>query len=226
MKLNNISSKTLLKTPKAIIFDWDNTLVDTRKIIKIVKEETLSKFRTNISNVETSSSASSVKFFDAFIDDDQELAKNFFYEQYILLSKNIAPLSQAEESLKKFNELQIPIFIISNKKHDLLQFEINILNWQKYFIKIIGSNADSKKDKPSSFPVLSLLIDYNIPVSEDVWLIGDSDLDIKCAYNSGIYPILFGDLVEFDINNFDNDKTLLYVKNHSLLIEVLDLLKS
>jgi len=47
-------------------------------------------------------------------------------------------------------------------------------------------------DKPHAAPVLMALDGSEIPAGRDVWLVGDTAVDMECAYNSGCLPVLLG----------------------------------
>ena len=65
------------------------------------------------------------------------------------------------------------------------------MGWDKYFSKVIGSD-DAAKDKPFREPVdLAFAGSVHRP-GQHVWFVGDSDIDLECAQNTGCTAILYG----------------------------------
>ena len=55
------------------------------------------------------------------------------------------------------------------------------------------ANGDSEKNKPDASPIFKAVEDLNLEINyNNMWLIGDSNQDIDCAYNANIQPILYG----------------------------------
>ena len=209
----------MIKTkPEAIIFDWDNTLVDTIPHIKNARDSTLQKYLPNQEPKETkilSSSGGRQSFFMQFGDQAEEAGK-FFLESYKQSTINgVDPLDQAQDVLECLSQTDVPLVIVSNKLNLLLNKEIGDLGWMKYFKKIIGSK-DAPLDKPNPEPVYLALEPLGITASPKVWLIGDSTIDVKCAFNANCLPILFGDKKEFDEEEF-KEQDILHIEDHSSL---------
>ena len=204
--------------PEAIIFDWDNTLVDTIPHIKYARNSTLYKYLPNQEPKETkvlSSSGDRQSFFSQFGNQADEASK-YFLESYKLSTLNgVNPLDEAQEVLECLTQTDIPLVIVSNKLNSLLNKEISELGWTKYFKKIIGSK-DASKDKPHPEPVFLALESLGVSASPKVWLIGDSTIDVKCALNANCLPILFGDKKEFDETEF-KEQDILHIEDHSSL---------
>ena len=113
---------------------------------------------------------------------------NFYHEFNYLLQ---AP-ENAKEMLYMLNKQNIYIIIVSNKERKLLLDEIKVLYNDIEFYKIMA-NGDSEKNKPDASPIFKAVEDLNIEINyNNVWLIGDSNQDIDCAYNANIQPILYG----------------------------------
>jgi phosphoglycolate phosphatase-like HAD superfamily hydrolase len=72
------------------------------------------------------------------------------------------------------------------------------------------------EDKPAATPAKFALADAGINDYSNVWLIGDSLVDLKTAENLGCKGVLFGQALI-------TDKTPIYlsIKNHKELLEVL-----
>ena len=183
------------KLPNSIIFDFDNTLVDTQESIHMAFNETLEAFgREKWSNYDLKNKVkySPRDFLHQVVGIENELrAKDIFLAAYQRHSaKLLKPMKCAIELLAFFREKNIKQYVISNKRGHILRHEINnLLDWGGYFQKIVGSE-DCPLDKPDP-KVVEFTLGYR-PTNE-VWFIGDSDVDVACAKNSGCLAILISD---------------------------------
>lgn len=182
--------------PRAVIFDWDNTLVDTWPIIHIALEQTFRAlgvdpwdFDTTKRRVKKSMRDSFPEIFGPDWQQAGELYQKHYREHHLVKLK---PLAGAIATLDVIKKLGIPMFIVSNKKGGNLRQEIAHLGWGHYFKGIAGSD-DAAKDKPHADPVLHALTPHGFKPAEDIWFIGDSDIDLECAKNTNCTPVLYGD---------------------------------
>jgi len=210
----------MLKKPEAIIFDWDNTLVASLHLIDQARDAAFEKFKHSAPGAELMNSCASKKsFFSQFGDKEQDVM-DFFLLTYKTLTKDgVIPLYNAAEVLELVAASHIPMVIVSNKLNTLLNREVEMLQWNKYFDKIVGSK-DTPRDKPHPDPVYVALDCIGMKPSPNIWLIGDSTVDVQCAINTNCHPILFGDKAEFDETQF-SDQSFQHIENHIALRELL-----
>ena len=97
----------------------------------------------------------------------------------------------AEALLAALREAQIPMGIVSNKLGDLLRREVAHLGWSDYFFGIVGAQ-DAEFDKPHPAPIHLLLEKAGIEAGPAVWLVGDTDIDIRAALAAGCSALLVG----------------------------------
>ncbi len=183
------------KKPKAILFDWDNTLVNTWRVafdsINLAREAigfsplTIEEF-WNKPHHSTRDAAT-----DLFGKHAKEGERLFYENVEKLHLKDISILEGAEELLHELSSLGIYLGIVSNKVGHFLRKEVDHLGWNPHFKKIVGSK-DTEKDKPSHIPVLAALETSSIVPSHDVWFVGDSIVDVYCARASGCIPVVVG----------------------------------
>lgn len=210
----------MLNKPEAIIFDWDNTLIDSLPQIDRAREETFIKFNAYAPEAELLNTCANKKTFFSQFGEMEEEAIDFFISTYAYITKDgVMPLAGAEKVLQLVQDAKIPMLIVSNKLNTLLNKEVEFLGWRGYFSKIIGSN-DCPMDKPHPMPVYAALDAIMVPPSPKVLLIGDSTLDIKCAISANCWPILFGDKAEFDETQF-LDRDIQHILDHDSLRELL-----
>ena len=184
-----------LPTPKAILFDWDNTLVDTWPVIHEAMVETFTAMdHTPWTLAETKErvSKSMRDAFPALFGDRWEVAGDIYQKSY--KSKNLDklhPLPGALEVLDRVKELGIFCGLVSNKKGPTLRQEVEYIGWNKYFETIVGSD-DAAKDKPHPEPVHFAFKQSHIKPAGYVWFVGDSNVDLEVALNTGCTAILYG----------------------------------
>lgn len=182
--------------PKAILFDWDNTLVDT--------------WRTAYDSINIARKALGFPTIDvedfwnrphhSMRDASRELfgdhfkeGERLFYEAVEKLHLiELITLEGAEALIKDLKARNIYMGIVSNKQGDYLRKEVEHLGWKPHFHKVIGAR-DAEQDKPSALPVIAALHESQIKPSHDVWFVGDSIVDVLCARASGCVPVVVGE---------------------------------
>ncbi|MCH2547635.1 MAG: HAD family hydrolase [Alphaproteobacteria bacterium] len=208
-----------LKTPKAIIFDWDNTLVNTWPLIHNALYETFNKYGlTPWSLQETKDNVghSLRNSFPVLFGENWERAGadyQAFYQRDHLSKLQILPLS--EDVLQYLHDKGVYLAVVSNKKGHNLRAEAEHIGWAKYFDKLIGSD-DAPNDKPHPDPVYMALEGSGLKAGDEVWFVGDTAVDLECAKNTGCSAVLYGEAVVenleeglryrgFDVQHFTPD---------------------
>lgn len=183
------------KFPRAVLFDWDNTLVDTWLICFEALNQTLIAYGHKPYTAEEFNQRPHASFKDSFpsiFEGKAYEAEQIFY-QYVRSTppEAIRPLPGAEKLLRYLFKKNAYVGIVSNKVGEILRQEVSYLGWEKYFSKVVGSR-DTEADKPSPAPVFEALKGSAIKASHDVWFVGDSSIDILCAHQSGCVPVSVG----------------------------------
>ena len=185
--------------PAAVLFDWDNTLVDTWKTIFYAINKTLVVFGLEawgedfaLSNIQHSGREAFPKLFG----DKAKEAQKFFYkiieEDHL---RGLNPMPDAEALLQLLTEKGIPLGVVSNKSSNFLRKEASHLGWEGYFSVLVGA-GDALRDKPAADPLLLALQTLKIPASAEVWMVGDAPVDWDCAKAAGCQAIAIGDRFE------------------------------
>ena len=180
--------------PKAIIFDWDNTLVDSWVVIHDALNATLDDWGMEKWTIEETKSRVAHSMRDSFpllFGDDWERAGKVFYDHFEKTHLDrLTPLANAEDVLGELFEMGIHMAIVSNKTGRLLRLEVEHLGWNKIFKNVVGS-LDAANDKPAPDPVILALQGSGIKTgNHDVWFVGDAVIDMQCAKNSGCFGVL------------------------------------
>lgn len=185
-----------LPTPSAILFDWDNTLVDTWPVIHKALQDTFTHFEREpwtLDEVKNRVAKSMRDSFPALFADRWEEAGEIYVRQYRHYSSSmLEPLPDALRMLETLHARAIPLGIVSNKKSGTLNIELDRLGWRHLFGAVVGSD-DAATDKPTRAPVELAMSQIGLPMSADVWFVGDSHIDLECAQNCGTVGILFGE---------------------------------
>ena len=202
------------QSPIAVLFDWDNTLVDTWKTIFYAVNDTLLAFglepweeKVALENIQRSGREAFPKLFG----DRAKEAQSFFYK---LVEENnlqgLNPMPEAEGLLETLTHKGIPTAVVSNKSSVFLHKEVHHLGWKKHFGALVGA-GDAARDKPAADPILLALKELGIPPSQQVWMVGDAPVDWDCAIAAGCQPIAIG-------NRFDTmPSTIVSIENCDVL---------
>lgn len=184
---------TALTSPRAVIFDWDNTLVDSWGCILAAMNATLVRMGHRAWGLEEAKQKVALSLRDSFpalFGDRWEEARDIFYESFEAIHiHHLRPLPQAEELLHGLLDRGVALAVVSNKNGRFLRQEAQHLGWDKLFVRLVGA-TDAEADKPARAPVELALKDTGIAPGPHVWFVGDADVDIHCAHNADCTPIL------------------------------------
>lgn len=186
-----------LTKPKAVLFDWDNTLADTWPTIHQSLNATLEAFGKESWSLEKTKQDVHRAMRDSFpviFGDEWEKAGQFYQQHFRSIHlENIVMLPGAHEMIQNLvSKDNVYVALVSNKTGDNLRKEVKHVGFDSYFKKVIGA-TDAEQDKPSVHPIHMALDGSGLIPNADVWLIGDSVTDMECAHNSGCVPIFYGD---------------------------------
>jgi len=179
--------------PRAILFDWDNTLVDTWPALHESINAALEAFGQVPWTFDETRKRVRKSMRDSFPDlfgANWEEAGEVFYQHFAAIHlEKLEARPGAEGMLRQLKAAGIYLGIVSNKNGDYLRREAAHLGWDSYFGQIVGA-FDAKRDKPASDPVDLALQGSGIAPGGEVWLAGDDKIDLECAVNAGCVPIL------------------------------------
>lgn len=198
---NNASFSLIHDIPKAIIFDWDNTIVNTWLPILEAMNKTLEAMGLARWDFETykqkSLGRARVDFFPDIFGSDWQHASSifeqaFYSDDYITHLELIPEMESFINTVSKHN---IPLCVVSSKEGDKLRYEAEYLGISNFFRAIVGA-GDAANNKPSRDIVCYALdeakLGFTPSVDQQVWFVGDAISDVECAHNSGCFPVLFG----------------------------------
>lgn len=184
----------MISNYKAIIFDWDGTLVDTCGLILDAHNHVRKHMKQELWTMDDfmgRPSQSAREYYPKIYGDQADEAQKILYayvEEHHL--KYLKPMGSAESLLKTLSQHQVPMGIVSNKRHGTLHIEIEAMNWQNHFKISIGA-GHAEQDKPAADPLLQAIKEINPDYTpDDILYIGDTETDLLCAQNAKV-PVAF-----------------------------------
>jgi phosphoglycolate phosphatase len=190
------NESTPIGRPRAILFDWDNTLVDSWGTIHEALNflmRTMGRLEWSMAETRERVRLSLRDTFPLLFGEDWEEARRIYLDKFqeIHLDR-LSPLPGREVMLRALTEGGIYLGVVSNKTGELLRREVARLGWSSLFGRIVGA-GDAPSDKPASAPVHLALSPSGVPAGGAVWFVGDTAIDMECAENSGCVAVLLGD---------------------------------
>lgn len=183
-----------VKLPKAVLFDWDGTLVDTIPGLRMAHNHvrrqmgfpdwTEEQFWENLKR-------SARELYPDVYGEKSAIALEILYD---FVEKNhldyLSELHNARALLELLSSLEIPCGVVSNKRHEYLIREINHLGWRDFFFDAMGAGI-ATRDKPAADP-LFLMLDRTSRglLPQEVWMVGDTETDLAAGAAAGCPTVL------------------------------------
>ncbi len=184
---------TFPQRPRAILFDWDNTLVDNWQVICDSMNDALAAMGHPVwTLVETKARvrASLRDSFPRMFGDRWPEAREIYFRSFA--SRHLAalwPMPGADALLRDLGRRGIYLAVVSNKTGRFLRAEADQLGWSQMFGSLVGA-GDCPRDKPARDPVDLALAPTGRGPDGSVWFVGDTHIDMTCALGSGCRPVL------------------------------------
>jgi len=184
-----------LRWPRAMLFDWDNTLVDSWATIHEALNflmRAMDRPEWSLADTRERVRLSLREAFPAQFGERWEEARDIYLNRFRAIHLDrLTPLPGREAMLQGLAGQGIYLAVVSNKTGELLRREVAQLGWSDYFGSIVGA-GDAPADKPAPAPVHLALLPSGVPPGEEVWFVGDTAIDVQCAQNSGCVSVLLG----------------------------------
>lgn len=168
------------------IFDFDGTLGDSKKCGIVATQKAFEKIGLNIPDEEKIEYYMGIPIEKSFRKmSEKELSEDefkklieIFRELYKSLeSKYLKIFPGIKELLDILKEKKIKCFIVSSKKSEVLERNLELLKIKDYFMEIIGADKVINH-KPNPEGVNSIVEKYGLDRSKTL-MIGDAIFDIK-----------------------------------------------
>ena len=178
--------------PRAVLFDWDNTLVDSWGIIESsvnVTLEAMGHQRWSSEEIRVRVRHSLRNAFPPLFGERWEEARTIYYDHFAANHlAQLRALPGAGTLLETLHGMGIYLAVVSNKTGRFLRAEVEALGWNGYFGGLVGA-GDAAVDKPAVEPVTMALAPAGLGV-DVTWFVGDADIDMECAHAAGCLPVL------------------------------------
>ncbi len=183
-----------MSVPRAILWDWDNTLVDGWAAIEHGLNVTFRAFAMPEWDRETVLARVRGSLRDTFpgmFGAEWERARDIFYGAVRACHLEVLnPLPGAEAAIRAAAAIG-PQGVVSNKQGPLLRAEAAHLGWAPFFASLVGA-GDAEADKPAAAPLLLALRACGVTAGPHVWYVGDTVLDMQAARAAGCTAVLMG----------------------------------
>ena len=185
-----------MERPRAILFDWDNTLVDSWSVIHealVVTFKAMGHVPWTIEETKRRVRHSLRDAFPRLFGARWEEARGLYLDAFTAIHlERLSALAGAEALLSALAKDGYYLAVVSNKTGSLLRREAEHLGWSRYFRVMVGA-GDASCDKPHPAVIHAALSGSGIDPAA-TWLVGDTALDLECAAAAGCVPVLLSAL--------------------------------
>ena len=179
---------------KLVIFDFDGTIMDTRKTIVIAKQETMRQMGLSIADEQTcadtiglSAKLGFQSIYPELSDDMLELCVQNYRKNFEDTKEKVPPtlFLGMIDTLEKLKEKGIVCTIATSRNSKSLNEFLNKMNIAQYFTYVLAAE-DTLLLKPNPDPVIKTLHDLGY-AAEQTLVVGDMPVDIQMGKKAGVY---------------------------------------
>jgi phosphoglycolate phosphatase len=185
----------IVARPEAILFDWDNTLIDSWTTIHDALNVVMAKMGEpawSLDETKVRVRLSLRQSFPRIFGERWAEAQKIYLDAFRAIHlARLTPLPGCRELLDSLARRPVFLGVVSNKTGVILRREVEELGWTRFFGSVVGA-GDAAADKPDPAAVALALAPSGLAAGEQVWMVGDTGVDVECARNSGCIPILLG----------------------------------
>ena len=166
-----------LPRPNArLLFDWDNTLVNTWPTIVECYHDTFTALGQTPWTLESARPRArlAARRFPQPVRRARRRGREVFYETLLSHPSGAAGAAAgAAALLARCTGIGCYVAVVSNKAGDNLRAELAHLGWQRWISRAVGAR-DCARDKPAPDPIFLALDGTGIAPDETVWMVGDT----------------------------------------------------
>lgn len=179
-----------------ILWDWNGTLLDDVELSISAINKTLLEFKINSIDIDTYKKYYRFPISDFYLDigfdfksySKSQITERFFLHYNLEFSKFNLFHNSKKKLLDKISSLGHNNYILSAREQQNLDYELNLLNLNYFFLKVYGASSSLRISKEQR--LIQLISEKKIALS-DTLLIGDTISDFELAKKTGIRCILF-----------------------------------
>jgi phosphoglycolate phosphatase len=179
--------------PEAVLWDWDNTLVDAWGGVQAALNATFAAFglpEWSRAEVLARVRGPLHESFPKLFGSGWRLAAETFRAQHSAMQlDHLVALPGVAAALDAFDG---PMAVVSNKEGLPLRREVAHLGWAARFAVVVGAD-DAAAAKPDPAPIRHALARMGVKPGPTVWSIGDTGVDMLAARAAGVCAVMLGD---------------------------------
>ncbi|MGH7088637.1 MAG: HAD family hydrolase, partial [Stellaceae bacterium] len=162
--------------PRAILFDWDNTLVESWDAIHhalVVTFEAMGREPWSLDETKARVRRSLRDAFPSLFGERWREAQRLYIDTFTATHlERIAPAPDAAALIEELARRQHYLAVVSNKTGAVLRREAAHLGWTRFFARLVGA-GDATEDKPAAAPI-RLALEGSALGPEESWYVGDT----------------------------------------------------
>jgi phosphoglycolate phosphatase len=181
--------------PRALVFDWDNTLVDSWATIHealVLTFTAMGREPWSIAETKLKVRHSLRDAFPVLFGERWDEARKLYLDSFTAIHlERLAAVDGAAALLQDVAAGRFYSAVLSNKTGRLLRREVEHLGWTGHFTRLVGA-GDAAADKPDP-RAMAMALDGSGFAGDTVWYVGDTALDMECAALAGCVGVLVGE---------------------------------
>lgn len=179
---------------KLIIFDFDGTIMDTRKTIVLAKQETMRQMGLVVADEQTCAKTIGLStkigfqyIYPELTDEMLDLCVQNYRRIFDETKEKVPPTLFADmvDTLTKLKEKGIVCTIATSRNRKSLREFLDKMNISNLFSYLLAAE-DTALLKPNAEPVIKTLNDLSYK-AEQTLVVGDMPMDILMGKNAGVY---------------------------------------
>lgn len=179
---------------KLVIFDFDGTIMDTRKAIVIAKQETMRQMGLPVADEQTcaktiglSSKMGFKHIYPELTEERLDMCVQNYRKNFDDIKEKVPPtlFTDVVDTLNTLKNKGIVCTIATSRNGKSLREFLDKMNITAFFTYLVAAE-DTTLLKPNAEPVIKTLNDlsYN---TEQTLVVGDMPMDILMGKNAGVY---------------------------------------
>ncbi len=220
MSNKNLSVKSL----EVVAFDWDNTLALSSEALVFAVNKVLKKYGlpewSKVKDLRDRTLSFRDNFPKIFGDKANEAYETYRGIYMENVERLISAPQQALAVLNFLSETGVKLVIVTNKDRLLLEFELPFLYDIKLFDRIVCGH-EAERDKPYADQLEFAVHDLVEQITpQNVWMIGDSPMDSRCALSAGAKAVRIGQPI-WELAEDNEDENILFVDDFAKFLQLL-----
>lgn len=183
------------KLPPAVIFDWDNTLIDTFPLLKDANN--LARTTLGFPAWDDAEARANIRLagrdaYPKLYGERWQEAERIFYDHVQKHHlESLVVMEGAYELLEALAVAGVAMGILSNKRGAILRREVAHLGWSDFFKAVYGPDdvGNIGKPAPDGLHAVLRVLDVDLETQPQVWYAGDTENDLKTARAAGVLPV-------------------------------------